>query len=191
MIDERLEVCPNIIGCLLPLSGPFARYGQEVLNGLELGFDIFQENNESLSSMELVIRDSAGNPEKAIEAITELAEKESALVTIGPLISKVAEGVVEKAQELGMPIITLSQSEAITKKGKMVFQNCLSPEDQLRSLINKVMGEMGLMRFAILYPANSYGKYFMDKLWDKVESNGGMITAVESYDPKSTDFTTE
>ncbi len=191
MIDERLEVRPNVVGCLLPLSGPFALYGQEVLNGLELGFDIFQENDESLSSMELVIRDTKGDPETAIEALKELAVKEKALVTIGPLISKVAEGVVEKAQELGMPIITLSQSDAITKKGEMVFQNCLNPEDQLRSLVNKVMGEMGLKRFAILYPANSYGKYFMNKLWDKVESNGGVITAVESYDPKSTDFAVE
>ena len=191
MIDERLEVRPNVVGCLLPLSGPFALYGQEVLNGLELGFDIFQENEESLSSMELVIRDTEGDPETAIEAMKELAAKERALVTIGPLISKVAEGVVEKAQELGMPIITLSQSDAITKKGEMVFQNCLNPEDQLRSLVNKVMGEMGLKRFAILYPANSYGKYFMNKLWDKVESNGGVITAVESYDTKSTDFAVE
>jgi branched-chain amino acid transport system substrate-binding protein len=191
MIDERLKVRPNVVGCLLPLSGPFALYGQEVLNGLELGFDIFQENEESLSSMELVIRDTEGDPETAIEAIKELAVKEKALVTIGPLISKVAEGVVEKAQELGMPIITLSQSDAITKKGEMVFQNCLNPEDQLRSLVNKVVGEMGLKRFAILYPANSYGKYFMNKLWDKVESNGGVITAVESYDPKSTDFAVE
>jgi branched-chain amino acid transport system substrate-binding protein len=191
MIDERLKVRPNVVGCLLPLSGPFALYGQEVLNGLELGFDIFQENEESLSSMELVIRDTEGDPETAIEAIKELAVKEKALVTIGPLISKVAEGVVEKAQELGMPIITLSQSDAITKKGEMVFQNCLNPEDQLRSLVNKVMGEMDLKRFAILYPANSYGKYFMNKLWDKVESNGGVITAVESYDPKSTDFAVE
>jgi len=191
MIDERLEVHPNVVGCLLPLSGPFALYGQEVLKGLELGFDIFQENEESLSSMELVIRDTGGDPETAIEAIKELAVKERALVTIGPLISKVAEGVVEKAQELGMPIITLSQSDAITKMGEMVFQNSLNPEDQLRSLINKVMGEMGLKRFAILYPANSYGKYFMNKLWDKVESNGGVITAVESYDPKSTDFAVE
>jgi branched-chain amino acid transport system substrate-binding protein len=191
MIDDRLKVRLNVIGCLLPLSGPFALYGQEVLNGLELGFNIFQENSENLSSMELVIRDSEGDPEKAVEAVIELAEKESALITIGPLISKVAEEAVEKAQELGMPIITLSQSENITKQGKMVFQNCVNPEDQLRSLLNKVMGEMNLMKFAILYPANSYGTYFMNKFRDEVESNGGIIAAVESYDPKSTDFTKE
>jgi len=191
MINERLEVRPNVVGCLLPLSGPFALYGQEVLNGLELGFDIFQESEESLSSMRLVIRDTKGDPETAIEALKELAAKEKALVTIGPLISKVAEGVVEKAQELGMPIITLSQSDAVTKTGEMIFQNCLNPDDQIRSLVNKVMTEMDLKRFAILYPANSYGKYFMNKLWDKVELNEGVITAVESYDPKSTDFAVE
>jgi ABC-type branched-subunit amino acid transport system substrate-binding protein len=190
-IEERLRVRPNIVGCLLPLSGPFAIYGQEVLNGLELGLDIFREGSEGLSSIELVIRDTEGDPKIAIEAIKELAEEERAIVTIGPLISKVAEGVVEKAQELGIPIITLSQSEGITKKGEMVFQNCLSPEDQIRSLINKVMGEMGLMRFAILYPATPYGRYYMNKLWDKVESQGGEITAIESYNPKDTDFATE
>ena len=190
-IEERLRVRPNIVGCLLPLSGPFAIYGQEVLNGLELGLDIFHEGSEDISSIELVIRDTEGDPEIAIEAIKELAEEERAIVTIGPLISKVAEGVVEKAEELGVPIITLSQSEGITKKGEMVFQNCLSPEDQIRSLINKVMGEMGLMRFAILYPATPYGRYYMNKLWDKVESRGGEITAIESYNPKDTDFATE
>jgi branched-chain amino acid transport system substrate-binding protein len=190
-IEERLKVSRNVIGCLLPLSGPFAVYGQEVLNGLKLGFDIFQERNEGLSSIEFVIKDTEGDPEVAIEAIRELAEEERAIATIGPLISKVAEGVVEKAQELGIPIITLSQSEAITSKGDMVFQNCLTPEDQLRSLTNKVIGDMGLKRFAILYPANGYGRYFMNKLWDKVESQGGIITAVESYDPKSTDFAAE
>jgi ABC-type branched-subunit amino acid transport system substrate-binding protein/Tfp pilus assembly protein PilF len=190
-IEERLKVSPNVIGCLLPLTGPFAIYGQEVLNGLELGLDIFQESSEGLSSIELVIRDTEGDPLTAIEALRELAEDEKAIVTIGPLISKVAEEVVEKAQELSIPIITLSQSEGITSKGEMVFQNCLTPEDQLRSLINKVMGEMGLKRFAILYPANAYGRYFMNKLWDKVESEGGMITAVESYNPEDTDFARE
>jgi ABC-type branched-subunit amino acid transport system substrate-binding protein len=190
-IEERLKVSPNVIGCLLPLTGPFAIYGQEVLNGLELGLDIFQESSEGLSSIELVIRDTEGDPLIAIQALRELAEDEKAIVTIGPLISKVAEEVVEKAQELSIPIITLSQSEGITSKGEMVFQNCLTPEDQLRSLINKVMGEMGLKRFAILYPANAYGRYFMNKLWDKVESEGGMITAVESYNPEDTDFARE
>jgi branched-chain amino acid transport system substrate-binding protein len=187
-IDGILQVKPNVIGCLLPLSGPFALYGQEVLHGVELGLDIFRETDEHLSSLELVIRDTEGDPDKAREAIRELVEQEQALVIIGPLISRVAEGAVETAQDLHTPIITLSQSEAITSKGDMVFQNCLTPEDQVRSLTNKVIAEMGLKRFAILYPDNGYGSYFMNKFWDKVEFLGAEVTAVEAYDPKETDF---
>ena len=190
-IDNRLKVKPNVIGCLLPLSGSFAIYGEEVLRGIELGFDIFQENNEALASIELIIRDTAGDPEIGVEIIKEFAEEQKALVTIGPLVSKVSEAAVEKAQELGMPIITLSQSEDITGRGEMVFQNCLTQEDQLRSLLNKVMSDMGLKRFAILYPDNSYGKYFMKKLSYEVENRQGIITAVELYDPNNTDFSAE
>jgi branched-chain amino acid transport system substrate-binding protein len=187
-IEGILQVKPNVIGCLLPLSGPFAIYGQEVLHGVELGLDIFRETDEHLSSLELVIRDTEGNPDKAREAVRELAKQEKALVIIGPLISRVAEEAVETAQDLNIPIITLSQSEAITSKGDMVFQNCLTPEDQVRSLTNKVIAEMGLKRFAILYPDDGYGTYFMNKFWDKVESLGAEVTAVEAYDPKETDF---
>lgn len=187
-IQKMLQVQPNVIGCLLPLSGPFALYGQEVLNGIELGLDLFQEQDEFLASLQFLIRDTRGNPELAVEAIQELARDEGAIAIIGPLISKVAEKVAEIAEELGVINITLSQREGITSKGEMIFQNCLTPEDQLRTLTAKVIGEIGLKRFAILHPANAYGRYFMNRFWDMVESRGATITAVEAYNPEDTDF---
>ena len=190
-IDERLQVDPNVIGCLLPLSGPFSIYGREVLNGLEVGLDVFQETDERLSSLELAIRDTQGDPEIAIKGLRELAEDKKVIINIGPLISKVAKNVVEKAQEFGVPNITLSQQQDITETGNMIFQNCLTPDDQIKSLSDKVILEMGLRKFAILYPANAYGIYFMNKFWDEVESLGGEITAVESYNTEETDFAIE
>jgi ABC-type branched-subunit amino acid transport system substrate-binding protein len=150
--------------------------------------DLFQEQDEFLASLQLLIRDTKGDPESAVEAIQEMAQNEGAIATIGPLISKVAEKVAERAEELGVVNITLSQKEGITGKGPMVFQNCLTPEDQLRALVGKVIDEIGLTRFAILHPANPYGRYFMNKFWDMAESRGGTITAVEAYNPEETDF---
>jgi branched-chain amino acid transport system substrate-binding protein len=190
-IDERLRVNLNVVGCLLPLSGPFAIYGQEVLRGLELGLGLLQEGTGSPLSMELAVRDTEGDPQRAVEALRELKEDEKAILVIGPLISRVAEAIADKAEESGIPIITLSPSEGITDRGEMVFQNSLGQEDQLRSLTNKVIDEMGLKRFAILYPENPYGRYCMNLFWDKVEAKGGVINAVEAYDPQGTDFTTE
>jgi branched-chain amino acid transport system substrate-binding protein len=190
-IDERLQVNPRVIGCLLPLSGPFGPYGKEVLNGIELGLDIFKENDEQLSLLELAIRDTQGEPKVAIERLEELAKDEKIIVNIGPLISKVAKIVAEKAQEHGLPNITLSQQKDITETGNMIFQNCLTPDDEIESLFEKVILKRGLMKFAILYPDNTYGQYFMNKFWDKVESVGGEITAVESYKTGQTDFADE
>lgn len=190
-INERLEVNPHVIGCLLPLSGSFSPYGKEVLNGLELGLDIFQEEDSRLSLLELAIRDTKGESQAAIEQLEDLARNEKIIVNIGPLISKVAKNVAEKAQELGLPNITLSQQEDITETGNMIFQNCLTPEDEIERLFNKVILERGLMKFAILYPDNAYGQYFMNKFWDKVESIGGEITAAESYNTEQTDFSNE
>jgi ABC-type branched-subunit amino acid transport system substrate-binding protein len=187
-IRQMLEVRPNVIGCLLPLSGPFALYGQEVLNGIEIGLDLFHEQDEFLASLQFLIRDTKGDPETAVGALQELAQDERAIGIIGPLISKVAVRVAEIAAELGVVNITLSQREGITGKGEMIFQNCLTPEDELRTLTAKVIGEIGLTRFAILYPANAYGTYFMNRFWDMAESRGATITAAEAYNPEDTDF---
>jgi hypothetical protein len=50
------------------------------------------------------------------------------------------------------------------------------------------MKEKAMRRFAIFYPANPYGNFFMNLFWDKVVEMGGEITAVESYGEDETDF---
>jgi ABC-type branched-subunit amino acid transport system substrate-binding protein len=51
--------------------------------------------------------------------------------------------------------------------------------------------EMGIKRFAILYPDNSYGVVFMNLFWDRLDEMGGVVTAVESYKPDQTDFASQ
>jgi ABC-type branched-subunit amino acid transport system substrate-binding protein len=47
---------------------------------------------------------------------------------------------------------------------------------------------MGLSRFAILYPEETYGLTFMNLFWDQLLEAGGQVVAVESYKPDQTDF---
>jgi ABC-type branched-subunit amino acid transport system substrate-binding protein len=189
-IEGELSVKVGAIGCLLPLSGPFSIYGQEALNGIQLGMGIF-DRSEGEQSLELIIKDTKGKTEETVLAVEELVRKEKVMALIGPLASKPALAAARKAQELGIPIITLTQKEGITAEGKMVFRNFLTPSKEIRRLLGKAMNEMGLKRFAILYPDNPYGQFFMNLFWDKVEERGGMITAVESYMPDETDFAVE
>jgi ABC-type branched-subunit amino acid transport system substrate-binding protein len=176
------------IGCILPLSGPYALYGREILNGIQLGMDIFK-GSEGDQGLELVIRDTKGSIEDTVTGIEELVQKERVMAIMGPLASATANAAVKKAQELGVPIITFTQKEGITREGDMVFRNYLTPSKEVEAVVNKSIKEMGMKRFGIFYPDNTYGRFMMNLFWDKVEELGGQITAVESYKTDDTDFT--
>jgi ABC-type branched-subunit amino acid transport system substrate-binding protein len=187
-ITAELSVKKRVFGCLLPLSGPFAIYGQEVLNGIELGLGLFRKTGEEGPGIDLVIKDTQGKSEVASAQVAELAQKEHAMGIIGPLSSKASLASARKAEELGIPIITMTQKEDITREGDMVFRNFLVPCREIKTLLNVAVKQLGLKRFAILYPENPYGRFLMNRFWDGLEEAGGSITAVESYEPDQTDF---
>jgi len=181
-----------VIACLLPLAGPFAIYGQEVLSGIQLGLGV-QDGfpDKTHQELEILVRDTQGDPDEAASQVEALAENKNVLAIIGPLASKSATAAAQKAQQLGIPIITLTQKEGITNEGDMVFRNFLTPAREVDEVASKAAGGMGLRRFGILYPDNAYGRYLMNMFWDRVEELGGMITAVESYRPNQTDVGAE
>ena len=184
-IQEELSVKKGVVGCLLPLSGPFAIYGEEVLNGIQLG--IFSDSAQD-SGIELVIRDTEGKPAQAVAGLEDLAHNENVIAVIGPLSQKTASPVAERAQELGVPIITLTQKQGVTDERDMVFRNFLTPLREVRRLLDPTLIGMGIKRFGILYPDNSYGRFYMNLFWDRLDEIGGTVTAVECYDPDQTDF---
>ncbi len=184
-IQEEMSVKKGLVGCLLPLSGPFAIYGEEVLSGIQLG--IFSESEQN-SGLELVIRDTKGKPEDALSGLEDLAHNEKVIAIIGPLSRKTAAPVSKKAQELGIPIITLTQKQGVTDEGNMVFRNFLTPSREVKRLLTPAMIETGIKRFGILYPDDSYGRFYMNLFWDRAEELGGIVTAAEAYEPDKTDF---
>ena len=186
-IDETSEVNRMAIGCLLPLKGPASLYGEELLNGIQLGMDIFNTSDTDVP-VELVIKNTNYSSEETLTAIDELIFEEKVIAIIGPLSSSAAVTAAKKAQEYGVPIITFTQKQDITEEGDMVFRNYLTPSRELDVLLNRAVNEMGMSRFGIFYPETSYGNYFMNLFWDRIEDMGGEITAVESYKSEDTDF---
>jgi branched-chain amino acid transport system substrate-binding protein len=189
-IEEELSVKPGVIGCLLPLGGPFAIYGQEVLNGLLLGMKVTDPSGEE-PDLELVIRDTRGEIAATVAAVEDLVKNEKAMALIGPLTSKTALAAAKKAQELRIPIITMTQRADIVAEGDMVFRNFVTPAKEVARILDLATQERSWHRFGILYPDNSYGRYLMNLFWDRAEEMGGEITAVESYEPDQTDFADE
>lgn len=172
------------IGCLLPLSGPYQAFGMRALKGIELAQAQFssQIGNPPLN---IIIKDTGADPDKTITALEELYSEQVAAI-IGPIVT--SEIAARKAQEMGIPIITLTQKDNIPEIGDKVFRNFLTPKMQVQALTSFAVESLGLFRFAILYPEETYGLTFMNLFWDQLLEAGGQVVAVESYKPDQTDF---
>ena len=172
------------VGCLLPLSGPYQAVGLQALKGIELALERFSVQSSG-SQMNIIVKDSNGDPDQTRLAMQELvAEKVAAI--IGPIVT--AEVAAVEAQANGIPIITLTQKDNITTIGDYVFRNFITPEMQIKALTDFTTNILGLNRFAILYPDETYGITFMNLFWDRLLEIGGKIVGVEAYNPQHTDF---
>ena len=172
------------IGCLLPLSGPYQAFGQRALQGLELAQAQFSSQSSN-PPLNIIIKDTGADPDKTITALEELYRDQVAAI-IGPIVT--SEIAAREAQQMGIPIITLTQKDNIPEIGDKVFRNFITPKMQVQTLTSFTVESLGLYRFAILYPDETYGTTFMNLFWDQLLESGGQVVAVESYKPDQTDF---
>jgi len=174
----------NAIGCLLPLSGRYQIYGNRALKAIELAL-VEYNLKYNTPSLKIIVKDTGADEAQTISAVEELHQEKVAAI-VGPLSH--VEAAARKAQELGLPIITLTQKDDIPEIGDYVFRNFITSQMQVRSLVSYTVRDLGLSRFAILYPQERYGKTFMNLFWDEVIAFGGTVVGVEAYKLGATDF---
>jgi len=187
--EGQTRICT--IGCLLPLTGKYGRFGESVLNAMLLAARAFLGPEEEGASIRLLVRDTQGDPEVAVERVRELAEDPNVTGIVGPLRAAVALACAEEAQKLGIPMITLTQREEVARVGDYIFQNGLTIRQQVDTLVEFVMEEMAFSSFAVLYPKDAYGTLSRDLLENKVLDMGGELVSAVPYEDGETDFQDE
>jgi branched-chain amino acid transport system substrate-binding protein len=192
-LSKLTDVRPQVVGVLLPLSGKFGKFGRLCLNAVNLAMGAFEEmpENPKYNGLRLVVRDSGESPESAQAAFNELVKNEKAIAVIGPLLSKQFTGVARKAQEFGVPLLSLSQRVDDGQLGSYVFPVALSPAQQVELIVRQAIEVKGYKRFAVFAPRDSFGEEYVNLFWNAVEKAGGEVVGIERYEPKSTDFREE
>jgi len=175
------------VGCLLPLSGPYANYGEEILHGIQLSLQMF-DRRESSPDIELIIRDTAGDPDKAVTALNDLVFNRGVSIVLGPLASRTAFPVANRAKELGITLVAFSQVENLVDIGDTIFRFYFSPDREIAKLVEVAYDQLDNMNFAIMFPNNTYGQKMRTLFKREVERKGGRLTASVSYATNSTDF---
>jgi ABC-type branched-subunit amino acid transport system substrate-binding protein len=180
-ISKLTFVRPNVLGVAVPLSGPYKRWGDAILQGVGLALEGSQTR--------LAIRDTRGEPDGAAAAVEALVLQEGAIAIVGGVLNAEAERAAASAEELQVPFIALSKQEGLTAAGSHVFQNMLTASAQAKALVELAMGRRGMRRFAIMYPSITYGVELANAFWDEVEARGGEIRGAETYAADRTTFT--
>jgi hypothetical protein len=178
------------IGVVLPLSGNFAAFGLEALRGILLAAGTFDARLpiEQRPRIRLEIRDSGGSPGLAAAAVRELAQEAGVKAIIGPLLSKECEAAAVTAEIQRVPLLALTSRKEVAIGRSYVFRVRTMPSDEVQTLADHAMRELGARRFAILYPRDAYGIGVSGLFWDAVEERGGRIVALAAYDPEAVDF---
>jgi branched-chain amino acid transport system substrate-binding protein len=174
------------VGVILPLSGVHRPFGERALQGIQLAI---KETDYPLIS--LAVRDSKGSPWEAERAVEELVNKEKVMAIIGPLLSIDADQAAIKARQLKIPLLTFSSKEPSSNREDFVFQNSVTPLEQIQTLITFVTKELELNTFAVFYPNSPYGLYFKNLFNQEVTQGGGKVLGSVIYQEDQTDFSQE
>jgi ABC-type branched-subunit amino acid transport system substrate-binding protein len=184
-LEINQKVNPTTVGVVLPLSGKFANVGQRALRGVQMGLGL---DGVNYSPLKLAVIDSEGNPDIARRGVEELVKRDNVIAIIGSLLSKTANAVSDQTQVMGVPNIALSQKSGLTNIGDRVFRYALTTETQIRALVRYAIKNLGIRRFAIMYPNDKFGIEYANIFWDEVLARGGEIRAAQIYDTEETNY---
>ncbi|KXV74604.1 amino acid ABC transporter substrate-binding protein, partial [Acetobacter malorum] len=142
------------IGVLLPLTGPNAALGHELLAGAQLAL---AENGTSTtpgqtSALQMDVHDTAavGGASAAATAAAEAGDG----IILGPLTAVDTAAAAPAAQSASMPVLAFTSDVGQARNGVWVMG--ITPEDQVERLVATARQE-GRHRFAAFLPDNPLG----------------------------------
>jgi len=167
------------VALLLPLSGPTAALGRDMLDAaqmslIELGAD----------DMVLTPKDTRGTPAGAAAAAQQ-AIAEGAKLIVGPLTAPEAEAVKPIAQAAHVNVLAFSSVASVAGNG--LFLMGILPREELTRIVTYARST-GVEHFAALVPNNAYGQLVADEFGRDVAAAGGTLDDSESYEPGGADL---
>jgi len=177
------------IGAILAETGPASFLGGPEGRSLRMLVDeINAKGGINGVPVELIIKDSAGSPGKAISFAKQLIEEEKVFAIIGPSTSGETLKIKQICQKSKTILISCASAELIVNPlASYVFK--VAPSDSYAARrIFMTMKEMGISKIAVLAGNTGFGKAGKKQLEKIAPEYGVQLVAVEVYDKKATDL---
>ena len=174
------------VGVVLPLTGKLAATGQKVLQGIQLAYNLLPET--SRDEIFLNVQNSSGSI-GIEEILRNLARNPKTVGVLGPLLTGEIQQSADVADLFKLPVFSPTASSAdLVETSPYIFRNALTRKIQARFLAEYSINTLKLRRFVVLYPMESFGEELKDEFLKAVESFGGEVVGVSSYDRSQNDF---
>ncbi len=169
---------PVKVALLLPLTstGHTEAVAKAMKQAAELA--IFELDNPNV---QLVVKDDKSTPEGA-QAAAEEAVREGAELILGPLFSASVRAVAPIAQQAGVPVLAFSNDSQVAGNG--IYLLGFLPQQEVNRVVSYSLSR-GHSRFAALLPEGAYGKVVEAAFRSSVTAGGGVVAALETYQPAS------
>ena len=185
------------IGVLLPFSGATTYYGDVQNNGIEFCANYINENGGVLDGkqIELVIGDSASDPETGKEAFERLVDQ-GVVAVVGPYNSTVAAATAPLAIQHGVPyvVINATAENFMSEANKYVYRtNTGSTDgDPMWSLVidylNQVRPDDPTDKVAVVYDEGDWGAAAVESWRANAEAMGYEVVVDEAVNETMTDM---
>nr|WP_259330851.1 penicillin-binding protein activator [Acetobacter pasteurianus] len=138
------------IGVLLPLSGPNAGLGHELLAGAQLA--VGTNASTDPTGLQLDVHDTAAAGGASGAATAAVSAGDGLL--LGPLTSGDTAVAAPAAQSAGIPVLAFTSDISQARSGVWIMG--ITPEDQVQRLVEQARQD-GRRKFAALLPNNPLG----------------------------------
>jgi branched-chain amino acid transport system substrate-binding protein len=180
------------IGAVLPLTGANATIGEDQERGVQLAVDEINANGGVLGKdLEVLIEDSAGTPEGAIDAARKLVETEDVPVVMGEYSSGNTLPMGQFLQREGVVHINVgSSSPDLQEIGEYSF-GVIGLDDVAGAFTAEKAYELGYTSASFLAPNNPYGQGLLAATKKSFEELGGTIEESILYTEGKSDYRQE
>ncbi|UCG79313.1 MAG: ABC transporter substrate-binding protein [Nitrospirota bacterium] len=178
------------VGAILAVTGKASFLGAPESKTLQMLVDeINAKGGIDGHKVELVIKDSAGDPEKAISFTKQLIEEDKVFAIIGPSTSGETMKIKSIVEEAKMILLSCAAAEVIVNPvAKYVFKTPQKDSFAVQKIFQQ-MNKMGIKKVGVVVGGTGFGKAGKAQIEKLAPEFGIEILISEVYAPNSTDLT--
>ena len=188
--EAQAEKEPIKIGAIFSVTGPASFLGAPESKTAQMMVDaVNAKGGIAGRKLELLIKDSGANPEKAISFTKQLIEEEDVFAIIGPSTSGESmkiKGICNEAQTI---LVSCAAAEAIVSPVMpYVFKTPQKDSDAVRRIF-ETMKSLGIEKIGVTASNTGFGGAGKAQLEKIAPEYGIEIVISETYDKRATDLT--